>query len=515
VTGVLDGLALGLGVALTPANALYCFLGCLIGTLIGVLPGLGPVATVAILLPVTYHLPPVAALIMLAGIYYGAQYGGSTTSILLKIPGESASVLTCLDGHMMARKGRAGAALSIAAGGSFIAGTVATVVVAFGASALAEVALSFGAAEYFMLMVVGLALAMLLSQSSPAKSLLMILLGLLLGTVGADVNSGVYRFAFGRDELVEGLGFVPMAMGLFGLPEMIQTLAESHKTGSAGRIAAIGSLFPDSREIRRALPACLRGTAIGSIIGVLPGGGAVLSAFASYVLEKRLSPRPEEFGQGAVEGLAGPESANNAAAQTGFIPLLTLGIPPNAGLAIMIGAFLLHGVVPGPEVVAKQPELFWSVIASMWVGNLMLVVINLPLIGLWVSLLRIPFRVLYPCVLVVCVIGVYSVNNNYFDIVLMALFCVLGHVLLARRYDPSPLLIAFVLGPMIEENFRRAMTLSRGDLGVFLSRPVSRILAIGLALALSALLVGFIRKARRAPAGAPDGGPPPGEAPGD
>jgi TctA family transporter len=487
MTGLVDGLALGLSVAVSPANLLWCLLGCLIGTLIGVLPGLGPVATVAILLPATYHMPPDSAMIMLAGLYYGAQYGGSTTSILLKIPGESASVLTCLDGHMMAKNGRAGAALSIAAGGSFIAGTIATLVVAVGAAMLSKVALSFGAAEYFTLMVAGLAMSMLLSQSPPSKSLVMVSAGLLLGMVGVDVNSGTYRFVFGRDELVEGVGFVPLAMGLFGLPEIIRTLADTRGGGRPASVGVVGSLFPSREEIREAWPASLRGTLVGSIIGVLPGGGAVLSAFASYVLEKRLSKDPSKFGKGAVAGLAGPESANNAAAQTGFIPLLTLGIPPNAGLAILIGAFLLHGVVPGPEVIVKQPALFWSVIVSMWIGNLMLVVINLPLVGLWVRLLRAPFDLLYPCVLVVCAIGLYSVNNSHFDVLMAAGFCVVGYLLLEFDYDPSPLLIAFVLGPMLEESLRRAMTLSRGDPWVFLKRPVSRVLALSVIVMLAAL----------------------------
>ncbi|PWC44938.1 tripartite tricarboxylate transporter permease [Azospirillum sp. TSO22-1] len=489
---LLANLDLGLAVAVSPQNLMWCLVGCLLGTLIGVLPGVGPVATIAMLLPVTFHLTPVSALIMLAGIYYGAQYGGSTTAILMRMPGESSSVVTCLDGHAMARKGRAGAALTIAALGSFFAGTVATVLIAVASPLLAALAHQFAAADYFALMLLGLVGAVVLAHGSVPKAIAMVLLGLLLGFVGGDVNSGVQRFTFGIPELQDGIGFVPVAMGLFGLAEIILNLEKG--VDVYGAIARIGSLWPTREEARRAVPAVLRGTALGSVLGMLPGGGAILSSFTAYVLEKRLSREPQRFGDGAVEGVAAPEAANNAGAQTSFVPLLTLGIPENPVMALMVGAMMIHGIQPGPEVMTKQPQLFWGLIASMWVGNLMLLVINLPLVGVWVRLLGIPYRLLFPVILLFCAIGAYSVANSGFDVLLTAVFGLLGYALAKLRCEPAPLLLAFVIGPLMEENLRRALLLSRGDPSVFVTRPISLVLlALTAVLLLSVALPGVRR----------------------
>ncbi|CAM5443140.1 tripartite tricarboxylate transporter permease [Eoetvoesiella caeni] len=478
---LLDHLALGFSVAFTFQNLIYCLLGCLLGTLIGVLPGIGPVPTIAMLLPITYVLPPVAGLIMLAGIYYGAQYGGSTTAILVALPGETSAVVTVLDGHQMARNGRAGSALAIAALGSFFAGCVATVLLAGFAPPLAEVAFKFGSAEYFSLMVLGLIGAVVLASGSLPKAIGMILLGLLLGMVGTDVNSGVARFDFGIPELQDGIDFAVVAMGVFGFAEIMTNLELKEQRVEVND--KVGSLYPNKQEFSEAWPACVRGTALGSALGILPGGGAVLSSFASYTLEKKLSRTPERFGKGHPAGLAGPESANNAAAQTSFIPLLTLGIPGNAVTALMIGALTIHNIQPGPQVMTSHPELFWGLIASMWIGNLMLVVLNLPLVGLWIKLLKVPYHILFPAILVFCSIGVYSLNYNVFDIWVTAAFGLVGYVWAKLKCEGAPLLLGLVLGPMMEENFRRALLLARGDYTTFVTRPLSLALllvAVGL-----------------------------------
>ncbi|ANN78008.1 tripartite tricarboxylate transporter permease [Bordetella flabilis] len=466
-----DHLALGFSVAFSPENLLYALLGCILGTLVGVLPGLGPVPTIAMLLPITYVLPPIAGLIMLAGIYYGTQYGGSTTAILVNLPGETSAVVTTLDGHQMARNGRAGAALALAAMGSFFAGSVATMVIAAFAPPLAEVAFLFGPAEYFSLMTLGLVGAVVLASGSLLKAIAMIVLGLLLGMVGTDVNSGVARYDFGIPELQDGINFAIVAMGVFGFSEILSNLEQKENRVSIAD--KVGSLYPNRQELREAAPAILRGTALGSCLGILPGGGSVLSAFASYTLEKKISKNPERFGKGHPAGLAGPESANNAGAQTSFIPLLTLGIPGNAVMALMVGAMTIHNIQPGPQVMSSHPDLFWGLIASMWIGNLMLVVLNLPLIGIWVKLLRVPYRVLFPAIIIFCTIGVYSLNYNVFDILVTAVFGVVGYVWYKLKCEGAPLLLGLVLGPMMEENFRRALLLSRGDFGTFIDRPLS------------------------------------------
>ena len=476
-----DNLLLGLQVCLTWTNLGYCLLGVAVGTLIGVLPGVGPVMTIALLLPITYGLAPSAALIMLAGIYYGAQYGGSTTAILLNLPGETSSVVTCLDGHQMARQGRAGAALGISALGSFFGGCVATLLIALIAPTLAAVGLKFGPAEYFSLMTLGLVAAVVLAHGSLLKAVAMTVLGLLLGLVGMDVNSSFVRFGFGLPELSDGIGFVVVATGLFCFAEIIANL-----TARESRVVTttqVSGLWPGRGDWRAAAGPVVRGTALGSLLGILPGGGAAMASFAAYALEKRLSPTPERFGYGAVEGVAGPESANNAAAQTSFVPLLTLGLPSNPVMALMVGAMMIHGVAPGPQVATQNPDLFWGVIVSMWIGNLMLVILNLPLIGFWVQLLRLPYRLLYPAILLFGAIGVYSINNSVADVLLSAGFGVFGYLLIRLECEPAPLLLGLVLGPLMEENLRRAMLISRGDATVFLTKPISLALlltAVGL-----------------------------------
>ena len=474
---LINNLALGFSTALTFANLGYAFAGVVIGTLIGVLPGIGPIATLAMLLPVTYALEPTSALIMLAGIYYGAQYGGSTTAILVNLPGESSSVVTCIDGYQMARRGRAGAALATAALGSFFAGTVGTLILAALAGPMVELAFKFGPAEYFSLMVLGLIGAVVLASGSLVKAIAMILFGLLLGLVGTDVNSGVARFSFEIPELADGIGFVSVAMGVFGFAEIIANL--EHKGERQVFTDKVGKLLPTMAEFKEAIPAVLRGTALGSILGVLPGGGALLASFAAYTVEKKVTRNPKiPFGQGNIRGVAAPESANNAGAQTSFIPMLTLGIPPNAVMALMVGAMTIHNIQPGPQVMTSNPSLFWGLIASMWIGNLMLVILNLPLIGIWVQLLKVPYRFLYPAILVFCCIGVYSINNNSFDVTMTAVFGVLGYVFFKLRCEPAPLILGFILGPMMEENLRRAMLLSRGDATVFFTRPLSLVLLL-------------------------------------
>lgn len=492
-----DNLALGFSVAFTLQNLLYAFVGCLLGTLIGVLPGIGPLATIAMLLPVTYGLEPVAALIMLAGIYYGAQYGGSTTAILVNLPGESSSVVTVIDGYQMARKGRAGPALAAAGLGSFFAGCVGTLVLAAFAPPLTEVALSFGPSEYFALMVLGLIGAVVLASGSLLKALAMIVLGLLIGLVGTDVNSGVARFSFDIPELTDGINFVVIAMGIFGYGEIISNLSqdESERQVFTGKVQG---LMPTKEDFKRMLPAVLRGTALGSVLGILPGGGALLSSFAAYTIEKKTKLKPGEvpFGQGNIRGVAAPESANNAGSQTSFIPLLTLGIPPNAVMALMVGAMTIHNIQPGPQVMTSNPELFWGLIASMWIGNLMLVVLNLPLIGVWVKLLSVPYRWLFPAILLFCAIGVYSTNNNSFDIWMVAVFGLIGYSFIKLGCEPAPLLLGLILGPMMEEYLRRALLISRGDWSVFVTRPISASLLAAALLLLAIVLLPAIKKKR-------------------
>lgn len=492
---LLNHLALGFDTALTLQNLIYCFTGCLLGTLIGVLPGLGPSATIAMLLPVTYTLPPVAALIMLSGIYYGAQYGGSTTAILVNLPGESSSVVTAIDGYQMARQGRAGVALATAGLSSFGAGCVATLVLAAFATPMSELAFKFGPAEYFALMVLGLVGAVVLASGSLVKAVGAIILGLLLGMVGTDVNSGVARYSFDIPELTDSLNFVALAMGLFGFAEIVVNLEQrEHRETFTNRVT---NLFPTRDDFRRMIPAAMRGTVLGTLLGMLPGGGATLSSFASYTIEKKLSKRPQEFGRGAIEGVAGPEAANNAGAQTSFIPLLTLGIPSNVVMALMVGAMTIHNIQPGPQVMTSNPELFWGLIVSMWIGNAMLIILNLPLIGLWVKLLKVPYRYLYPAILVFCCIGVYSINNNTFDVYQAAGFGVIGYIFVKLSVEPAPLLLGFVLGPMMEENLRRAMLLSRGDFSTFVTRPLSLGLLIAAVLLIALVALPAISKTRQ------------------
>ncbi len=491
---LLQNLGTGFSVALTYQNIIYCFFGVLLGTLIGVLPGIGPVPTIAMLLPITYALPPVAALIMLAGIYYGAQYGGSTTAILVNLPGESSSVVTCIDGYQMARQGNAGKALAVAAIGSFIAGTFATLLVAAFAPPLAEVALKFGPAEYFSLMVLGLIAAVVLASGSLVKALGMIVLGLLLGIIGTDVNSGLQRYSFGVPELSDGIGFVVVAMGLFGFAEIIINLEQTDEREVFTE--NVSGLWLSWKDFKEALPAMLRGTGIGSMLGILPGGGAMLSAFASYTVEKKIAKDPSRFGKGAIQGVAGPESANNAGSQASFIPLLTLGIPPNAVMALMVGAMTIHSIQPGPQVMTSNPELFWGLIVSMWIGNVMLVVLNLPMIGIWVKLLQVPYRLLYPAILLFCCIGVYSIQNNVFDVFMTVGFGVLGWIFVKLECEPAPLLLGFILGPMMEENLRRALLLSRGDPSVFVTRPISGVMLAIAVILLLIVVAPSIRKKR-------------------
>lgn len=480
-----SNLALGFSVALSLQNLFYCFLGALFGTLIGVLPGIGPLATIAMLLPITFHLEPTGALIMLAGIFYGAQYGGSTTAILVNLPGESSSVVTALDGYQMARQGRAGVALATAALASFFAGCVATIVIAVAAPALSRMALLFGPAEFSALMVMGLVAAVVLASGSIVSSLGMVMVGMLLGLIGTDVTTGEQRFTFGVRQIFDGVDFVVVAMGLFGVAEIIANLADKHtRSLSSGTITR---LMPTMAEVREAAPAAIRGTILGSVLGVLPGGGALVSSFASYSLEKRLAKDPSRFGKGAIEGVAGPEAANNAGAQASFIPMLALGIPPNAVMALMIAAMTIHGITPGPKFLADKPTLFWAMIASMWIGNLMLVILNLPLVGIWVKLLKIPYAYLYPAILVFCCVGVYSVNLRVFDVFMMAGFGVAGYFMRRIGCEPAPLVLGFILGPMLEEQFRRTLLLSDGDFTVFLTRPLSAAL-IGVTVLLLVLM---------------------------
>ncbi|KQW37924.1 tripartite tricarboxylate transporter permease [Rhizobacter sp. Root404] len=494
---LLNNLALGFGVAFTVQNLLYAFFGCVLGTLIGVLPGLGPVATIAMLLPSIYALDATPALIMLAGIYYGAQYGGSTTAILINVPGESSSVVTAIDGYQMARKGRAGSALAAAGLGSFFAGCVGTIVIAAFAPPLTELAFKFGPAEYFSLMVLGLIGAVVLASGSLLKAIAMIILGLLMAQINTDVISGTARYSFDIPELTDGIGFVVIAMGVFGFGEIIANLGQPAEHREVFTKDVKG-LWPTKQDFLDAWPAVLRGTALGSMLGVLPGGGALLASFAAYTVEKKMKMRSGEvpFGKGNIRGVAGPESANNAGAQTSFIPMLTLGIPPNAVMALMVGAMTIKGIQPGPQVMTSNPQLFWGLIASMWVGNAMLVILNLPLIGIWIKLLTVPYKFLFPAITLFCCIGVYTLNNNTFDVYMTAVFALVGYVFYKLSCEGAPLLLGFILGPMMEENLRRALLLSRGDWTAFVTRPLSAALLAAAALMIVIVMLPSISKKR-------------------
>ena len=492
---LLSNLALGFSVAFSLTNLLYCFIGAFVGTLIGVLPGIGPVATIAMLLPLTFGLEPVTALIMLAGIFYGAQYGGSTTAILINLPGEASSIVTALDGYKMARQGRAGKALATAALASFFAGSVAGLLIATVGPLLAGIALSFGPAEYFSLMTLGLIASVAMASGSVVKALGMIVIGILLGLIGQDVYTGLGRLTFGSAELLDGIDFVAVAMGVFGLGEICKNLEDTSERKTS--VQRLGSLLLTLQDLRTIAMPTIRGTAIGSVLGLLPGGGATVGAFAAYVMEKRIDKNPQRFGEGAIEGVAAPESANNAGAQTSFIPLLTLGIPANATMAMMAGALILHGIAPGPNIIANEPRLFWGLIASMWIGNVMLVVLNLPLIGIWVRMLTVPYRLLFPVIVALCCVGVYTVSNNAADIIIMVGFGVLGYIFIKLECEPAPLLLGFVLGKLMEESLRRAMLTGRGDPTVFLTRPISATL-LGLAvILLIAMILPAVRRTRQ------------------
>jgi putative tricarboxylic transport membrane protein len=489
---LIGNLGLGFATALSPTNLALCFVGCLVGTLIGVLPGIGPIATIAMLMPLTFKVDPTGALIMLAGIYYGAQYGGSTAAILVNIPGEATAVVTTLDGHAMARKGQAGIALGIAAIASFFAGTVATLVIAAIGAPLTKLALLFGPAEYFGLMVFGLGLAIVLARGSVLKACIMVVFGLLLATVGQDLETGQERLTLGLADLADGIDFAVLAMGVFGIAEILRNL-ESPEARDVVR-GTIGRLLPSLADLRRAFGPIVRATGLGAVLGILPGNGAVLAPFASYTLEKKLAKDPSRFGKGAIEGVAGPEAANNAGAQTAFIPLLTLGIPPNAVMALMVGAMTIHGIIPGPLVMTKSPNLFWGMIASMWIGNVMLLIINLPLIGLWVRLLKVPYRMMFTIIVLFCSIGIYSINNNPADVYFTAFFGFVGYALIKLGLEPAPMLLGFVLGRLMEEKLRQALALSEGSFMTFIERPVSAVLLL---LALAVIVVAVLPAVRK------------------
>lgn len=483
--------SLGLNVAFTSINLLYCFLGVFVGTLIGVLPGIGPAGTISLLLPITYGISPVSAIIMLAGIYYGSQYGGSTTSILVNIPGEAASVVTCLDGYEMARQGRAGPALGIAAFGSFIAGTVGVIILMFVAEPLTAVALKFGPPEFFSLMVLALSISTYLAHGPTIKAMIMVFLGFSLSQIGLDMITTQARFTFGIIDLEDGVGLVPLVMGLFGVSEVLVNLEASVNLEVFKE--KIKGILPNLRDWKDSLGAIIRGTFLGFFLGVLPGGGAVVSSFVSYAVEKKISKRPEKFGKGAIEGVAGPESANNSATSGAFIPLFTLGIPANAVMALLLGALMIHGLQPGPLLVKEHPEIFWGTIMSMYIGNIMLLILNLPLIGLWVKLLKVPYRILFPLILFFCLVGSYSINNSTFDMVTMLIFGIGGYLFKKSKYEPAPLVLAFILGPMVENSFRQALITSRGDFSIFLTRPIS---ALSLFIASLILLSSVFLKRR-------------------
>ncbi|MGH8634489.1 MAG: tripartite tricarboxylate transporter permease [Burkholderiales bacterium] len=492
---ILNNLIFGFGVALSLENLAYCFAGVALGTLIGVLPGIGPLVTIAMLFPITFHLPAVPAIIMLAGIFYGAQYGGSTTAILVNLPGETASAVTCIDGYQMARRGRAGPALATAALASFFAGCVGTLLIALAGPTLGEWALKFGAAEYTSLMLMALIASAVMTQGDAVKGLAMVVLGLLIGVVGVDVNSGMARYSFGIPELVDGVGFTVVAVGLFAVAEIVVNL-ESREAREV-YTGKVTGLMPTARDLKDAAWPTVRGTAVGACFGVLPGTGPALSSFATYMLEKKIARDPSRFGRGAIEGVAAPEAANNAAAQTAFIPMLTLGIPASATMAVMLAALTLQGIATGPQVMVDKPDLFWGLIASMWIGNTLLVILNLPLVGVWVRLLTVPYRWLFPSIILFCCIGNYSVSNNPFDLYLCALIGVLGYVLVKLECEPAPLLLGYVLGPLLEENLRRALLIARGDPTVFFTRPISAAFMIATVLILVVMVVPAVRGKRR------------------
>jgi TctA family transporter len=469
---ILDGLLIGLQSAMDPVTLLYCFIGVFLGTLIGVLPGIGALATISLLLPITYHIPPTAAIVMLAGVYYGAQYGGSTASILLNLPGTPSSAVACLDGYPMARQGRAGVALFMTTIASFVGSMLGILILVLFAPSIAELGLKFGPAEYFAMMLLGLIAASTLASGSAAKGLSMVVLGLLLGTVGTDINSGAARFTYDIPELMDGISLVALAMGVFGISEVISSINQVRETEVKEKIS-MKTMTPTRADVKRSIMPMLRGTGIGSFFGALPGTGAAIASFMDYAVEKKVSKTPEMFGHGAIEGITAPEAANNAASQTSFVPTLSLGIPGDAVMALMLGALIIHGIQPGPLLMTQQPDLFWGLIVSFGIGNIMLMVLNLPLIGVWVAILRIPYRVLYPAILVFISLGTYSVHNNVFDIYMVAAVGAVGYVLSILRFEAAPLLLGFVLGPLMEENLRRALLLSRGDMMTFLDRPIS------------------------------------------
>lgn len=494
---ILNHLILGFTVAFSLQNLLYCFIGVLLGTLVGVLPGIGPLVTIAMLFPLTFHLPAVPALIMLAGIYYGAQYGGSTTSILVNLPGETASAVTCLDGYQMARQGRAGPALAVAALASFFAGCIGTLLIALAGPELGEWALKFGAAEYFSLMLMGLVASAVLTQGDTVKGFAMVVLGLLLGLAGTDVNSGMARYSFGVPALSDGIGFTVIAVGLFAVAEIVSNLDLREAREVFTR--KILHLMPTGKDLKDSSWPTVRGTAVGAVFGVLPGTGPALSSFVAYMLEKKVASDPSRFGKGAIEGVAAPEAANNASAQTSFIPMLTLGIPTSATMALMLGAMTMQGIEPGPQAMIAKPELFWGLVASMWIGNLLLVILNLPLVGVWVRLLRVPYRWLFPSIIMFCALGNYSVNNNPVDVYLVALVGVLGYILVKIECEPAPLILGYVLGPLMEEYLRRALLISRGDPTVFFTRPISLAFMIATLLILVVMVAPTVRKLREGP----------------
>jgi putative tricarboxylic transport membrane protein len=491
-----DGLLIGLRAALSPQILLYCFVGVFLGTLIGVLPGIGALAAISLLLPITYYIEPTAAIVMLAGVYYGAQYGGSTASILLNLPGTPSSVVACLDGYPMAKQGRAGVALFMTTIASFVGSMLGILMLVLFAPSIAALGLKFGAAEYFSMMVLGLVAASTLASGSPLKGLAMVVLGLLIGTIGVDVNSGQSRFDFGILPLMDGINLVALAMGVFGVSEIISSVLRARDGAVTERIS-MRSMMPRRQEVKDSAIPMLRGTGVGGFFGALPGTGASIASFMAYALEKRVAKDPSRFGKGAIEGLTAPESANNAAAQTAFVPTLSLGIPGDAVMALMLGALIMHGIQPGPRLMTEQPELFWGLIVSFGIGNIMLLILNIPLIGLWVSILRIPYRMLYPAILVFIGLGVYSVNSNTFDILMVAIIGLLGYGMMVMRFEAAPLLLGFVLGPLMEENLRRALLISRGQMSTFIERPISAtLLALALGLIIWSIISGFRRSAR-------------------
>jgi putative tricarboxylic transport membrane protein len=492
---VLQSLFFGFQVSLEPVNLFYCFLGVLTGTLVGVLPGIGPLGAMSLLLPLTYKLTALQAIIMLAGIYYGAMYGGSTTSILVNIPGEAASVVTCLDGYQMGRKGKAGAALGIAAFGSFIAGTVGVIGLMLLGPLLASFALRIGPPEFFSILCIGLTLVVYLTAGSVIRALMMAFWGIILGCVGQDLETGTLRFVFGSVYLMDGIGLVPFVMGLFGISEVFVNIEKGLKKQSI-MSTKIKGLLPDWQDWKNSIGPIARGSLLGFLLGIAPGGGVVVSSFTSYAIEKKLSKHPEKFGTGIIEGVAGPESANNAAAIGAFVPLLTLGIPTHVSTAILLGALVIHGVTPGPMMMAKNPEIFWTVICSMYIGNGMLLVLNLPLIGVWVQVLRVPYKILFPLILLICIIGSYSISNSAFDIVAMLVFGVLGYLMRKYGYEGAPMVLAFVLGPMFENALRQSLLLSDGSFMIFFNRPIAAIGMIASILLLISCVVPFLRKRR-------------------